>query len=99
MPELFSTGIISPAIKKRKPSNQCSSIRPIILSPVLCKISELMIIDETTMKFYTPDNQPGFRKGVDRNQANNLITNLLVYSLLFVTTRLFKVIKHLSVKR
>ena len=38
VPYLFSTGIISLVNKKGKPTDQCCSFRPIIVSPVLCKI-------------------------------------------------------------
>ena len=48
--------------------------------PVLCKVFELLIIDEISDKYYTPDNQLGFKKGVGCNHAHHLIVNLLLHA-------------------
>ena len=46
VPDLFSSEVITPVLKRGKPSDECSSFRPIMVSPVLCKVFELLIIDE-----------------------------------------------------
>ena len=53
VPDLFSTGVLMPVLKRGKPSDQCSSFKPITVSPVLCKVFELLITDGTSDKCYT----------------------------------------------
>jgi len=62
LPDLFSAGIITLVIKKGKPADNCNSHRPINVSPMLCKINELLVIDDITIKCYTPMNQFGLKK-------------------------------------
>ena len=80
VPNLFSTGLISPILKKGKPTDCCSSFRPITVSLVLCKVFELLVVDEIFSRCYTPENQFGFKKGVGREYAHHLIANLLLHA-------------------
>ena len=41
---------------------------------------ELLITDEISLKYYTPDNQFGFKKGVGLDHAHHLISNLLLHA-------------------
>jgi hypothetical protein len=80
VPHLYSTAVITLVLKRGKPAGQYSSFRPITVSPVLCKVFELLAIDEVSDLCYTPDNQFGFKKEVGRNNAYHLIANLLLHA-------------------
>ena len=54
--------------------------KSITVSPVLCKVSESLFIDEIPDKCYKPDNQFNFKEGVDCEHAHHLIANLNLHS-------------------
>lgn len=78
VPDSFCVGIITPVIKKGKDPSQCSSHRPITVAPVLCKLFEILIIEEINRVCYTPSNQFGFKKGSSREHVHHIMCNILL---------------------
>ena len=71
-------GVITPVPKKGKNKSSCSSYRPITVSPILCKLFELLVIDDINQACSTPDHQFGFKKGYSREHVHTIIANVLV---------------------
>ena len=44
VPDVFCRGQVAPILKKGKPANICSSYYPITVSPFLCKLFEMLIL-------------------------------------------------------
>lgn len=78
VPDVFGTGVITPILKKGKNPSECVSYRPITVSPVLCKLMELLVIDHIAFQCSTPDNQFGFKKGVGREHVHYILANILI---------------------
>ena len=73
VPDVFCAGIVTPVPKKGKDKSKCTSYRPITVSPVICKLLELLVIDEIKLICSMTDNQFGFKKAT----AVNISTDLL----------------------
>ena len=74
VPHIFCACVVSPVLQKGKDKNKCSLYRPLTFSPVLCKLLELLIIDEITRVCSMTDNQFGFKK---KTTVVNIFTELL----------------------
>ena len=73
VPHVFCACVVTPVPKKGKDKNKCSSYRPLTVSPVLCKLLELLVTDEITQVFSMPDNQFGFKKATALNISTELL--------------------------
>ena len=60
VPDVFCRGKLTPILKKGKPANICSSYRPITVSPVLCKLFEMLIQLNVRNCCQIPNYQFGF---------------------------------------
>ncbi|XP_065578573.1 uncharacterized protein LOC136038982 [Artemia franciscana] len=60
VPDVFCRGQLTPILKKGKPANICSSYRPITVSPVLCKVFEMLILPNVRNCCQMPNYQFGF---------------------------------------
>jgi exonuclease III len=78
VPDVFCAGVVTPVVKKGKDKSKCSSYRPITVSSVMCKLLELIVIDEITEVCSTPENQFGFKNGYSREHVHRVIANVLV---------------------
>ena len=64
VPDVFCRGQLTPILKKGKPANICSSYRPITVSPVLCKLFEMLILPNVRNCCQMPNYQFGFTVGL-----------------------------------
>ena len=70
----FCAGTLTPVPKKGK----CCSYRPKTVSSFLCKILELLLIQDVNKACSTPDNQSGFKKGNSRKHVHYVLANVLM---------------------
>ena len=78
VPSAFSTGSLRPVPKKGKSTSECASFRPITVAPTLCKIFELLVIDEIQEKCWTPPSQFGFQRGLGCGHAISALASVLI---------------------
>ena len=63
VPDVFCRGQLTPILKKGKPANIWSSYHPITVSPVLCKLFEMLILPNVRNCCQMPNYQFGFAVG------------------------------------
>ncbi|XP_065574920.1 uncharacterized protein LOC136036545 [Artemia franciscana] len=78
VPDMFSDGVLTPVPKNIKDLAQCKSYHPITVSPVLCKLMELLVIDEINAVCFSPDTQFGFKRGISREHVHTILANVLI---------------------
>ena len=78
VPDSFYVGVVTPVLKKGKDPAECGSHRPITVAPVLCKIFELLFIDELFRVCESSDNKFGFKQSVSWEHVHHLICNELL---------------------
>ena len=69
LPSLFCSGDLAPIPKKGKSESQCFPFRPITVFTTLCKLFELLLIDELRLKCYIPPQQFGYQANLGCSHA------------------------------
>ena len=69
LPSLFCSGDLAPIPKKGKSESQYFPFRPITVFTTLCKLFELLLIDELRLKCYIPPQQFGYQDNLGCTHA------------------------------
>ena len=78
VPTTFSIGDLTPVPKKGKVTMQCSSFRPITVATTLCKLFELLFVDEFEKLCCSPPRQFGFQRGIGCAEALHVVAYALL---------------------
>lgn len=78
VPASFCIGDLTPISKKGKSETQCTAFRPITVATSLCKLFELLFIQELEKVCYTPPHQFGFKRGTGCADALTVVANVLI---------------------
>ena len=78
VPSSFCVGDLTPIPKKGKNEIKCLSFRPITVATSLCKLFELLFINELETKYYTPPRQFGFKRRTGCANALTAVVSVLL---------------------
>ena len=78
VPSSFCVGDLTPIPKKGKHDIKCSSFRPITVATSLCKLFELLFINELETKCYTLPRQFGFKRRTGCADALTAVVSVLL---------------------
>ena len=78
VPSSFCVGDLTPIPKKGENDFKCSSFCPITVAKSLCKLFELLFINELETKCYTPSSQFGFKRRTGCANALKDVVSLLL---------------------
>ena len=78
VPSSFCVGDLTPIPKKGKNEIKCSSFRPITVATSLCKLFELLFINELETEYYTPPRQFGFKRRTGCADALTAVVSVLL---------------------
>ena len=78
LPSSFCIGDLNPIPKKGKSNISCSTFRPITISAIFYKLSDLLFVDEVKEKCRVPPYQFGFQNKIGCVDALSAIANVLI---------------------